>query len=174
MYVMLYSIIREKFRSTTCTCSCTCQIQVHLQDIIYISLRLHFIDLYSDVKRTSSWSIIQECLRYNFATINFYIMRMAYLYIMNFKINSLVSFCNLAAFECLLIWNTLLCIIHIINIMPVFGDSKTHVQLSFETSHFLKLTYKKFIFKITFLILQFRNLIWDLVIWVNKMYANYS
>lgn len=26
--------------------SCTCQIQVHLQDIIYISLRLHFIDLY--------------------------------------------------------------------------------------------------------------------------------
>lgn len=64
--------------------------------------------------------------------------------------------------------------IHIINIMPVFGDSKTHVQLSFETSHFLKLTYKKFIFKITFLILQFRNLIRDLVIWVNKMYANYS
>lgn len=84
------------------------------------------------------------------------------------------KFSNLAAFECLLIWNTLLCIIHIINIMPVFGDSKTRVQLSFETSHFLKLTYKKFIFKITFLILQFRNLIWDLVIWVNKMYANYS
>lgn len=81
---------------------------------------------------------------------------MAYLYIMNFKINSLVSFSNLAAFECLLIRNTLLCIIHI---MPVFGDSKTHVQLSFETSHFLKLTYKKFIFKIKFLILQFRNLI---------------
>lgn len=84
---------------------------------------------------------------------------MAYLYIMNFKINSLVSFSNLAAFECLLIRNTLLCIIHIINIMPVFGDSKTHVQLSFETSHFLKLTYKKFLFKMTFLILQLRNLI---------------
>lgn len=46
MYVMLYAIIREKFRSTTCTSSCTCQIQVHLQDISYISLRLHFIDLY--------------------------------------------------------------------------------------------------------------------------------
>lgn len=176
MYVMLYSIIRENFRSTTCTCSCTCQIQVHLQDISYISLRLHFIDLYVWRKKNIFSIYNSGMFMLKFRHNKLYIMRMAYLYmyIMNFKINSLVSFSNLAAFECLLIWNTLLCIIHIINIMPVFGDSKTHVQLSFETSHFLKLTYKKFIFKITFLILQFRNLIWDLVIWVNKMYANYS
>lgn len=171
---MLYSIIREKFRSTTCTCSCTCQIQVHLQDISYISLRLHFIDLYV-------WRKKNIFLIYNSGMLMLKFRHNELLYNANviplhneFQKNSLVSFCNLAAFECLLIWNTLLCIIHIINIMPVFGDSKTHVQLSFETSHFLKLTYKKFIFKITFLILQFRNLIWDSVIWVNKMYANYS
>lgn len=174
MYVMLYSIIREKFRSTTCTCSCTCQIQVHLQDISYISLRLHFIDLYV-------WRKKNIFLIYNSGMLMLKFRHNELLYNANgiplhneFQNKFIVSFSNLAAFECLLIWNTLLCIIHIINIMPVFGDSKTHVQLSFETSHFLKLTYKKFIFKITFLILQFRNLIWDLIIWVNKMYANYS